>query len=803
MPEPDDLGVFYLGRKHDLARGQTGSEPILYDSRDLTTHAVVLGMTGSGKTGLCLALLEEAALDRIPALVIDPKGDIANLLLTFPNLRPEDFRPWIDEGQAQRLGMTPDEFAAAEADKWVQGLTAWGQDGARIQRFRDAVELRVYSPGSTAARPLAILNSLAAPPAQVRDDADLFRDLIGAATAGLLSLLGIDADPIRSREHILISNILQSAWTSAKDLDIAQLIGQIQSPPFQRIGAMAIDTFFPPGDRQNLAMSLNNLLASPSFAAWRQGDPLDLRRLLHTETGKPCISIMSIAHLPESQRMFFVTLLLHELLAWIRRQSGTSSLRAILYMDEIFGYFPPTANPPAKQPMLTLLKQARAYGLGIVLATQNPVDLDYKGLSNTGTWFLGRLQTERDKLRVLEGLEGASVQRGATFDRAKMDATLAGLKSRIFVMNNVHDDGPVVFESRWAMSYLRGPLARAQLQQLCHPPTEKNKDLTPQPSMDHANAGQPATTSDAPLASRQQIPAGVPQVFAVPMAQESSGQPREFQAALLGTCRLHFVDASQKVDAWREISFVNESPGDGSPTDLWSNARPLPSTTSFREAPDPDASFGSVPAALVEADQYAQWQAELIEFANRQQELILWQCPALGAVSLPEESEADFRVRLEQLASEQLAREDDEVRRKSAPKLQKLRERIARASRQVDREQSLYRQKWWDSIAHAGSTLFGALLGRKKFSVTNVSKASTSMRSIGRAARQRTDVGRATENLESLQVELESHQVELDRETNSLQQKWNAQKLPLEKIRIRPKPSDTSVVRLAVAWIPS
>ena len=410
MLEPEKLGSFYLGRNHDLAAGETSSESILYDSMDLTTHAVCVGMTGSGKTGLCLSLLEEAGLDGIPAIAIDPKGDLGNLLLTFPNLEASDCLPWIDESVARRKELTNEAFAEKTANLWKSGLASWGQDGERIRRYRNAVDMAIYTPGSSAGLPLTILKSFNAPPQAVMDDNDALRDRVQASTSGVLALLGIDADPVRSREHILLSNVLDRAWRAGRDLDLPSLIREIQKPPFERVGVVDLETFYPAKDRLELGMQLNNLLASPSFASWLEGEPLDVQKLLYTADGKPRLSILSIAHLNDSERMFFVTILLNEILSWMRSQPGTGSLRAILYMDEVFGYFPPVANPPSKKPMLTLLKQARAYGLGCVLATQNPVDLDYKGLSNAGTWFLGRLQTERDKARVLEGLEGASAQ---------------------------------------------------------------------------------------------------------------------------------------------------------------------------------------------------------------------------------------------------------------------------------------------------------------------------------------------------------------------------------------------------------
>jgi hypothetical protein len=466
MQDYEKLGLFYLGKRFDLKQKQVTSDLLLYESKHLTTHAVCVGMTGSGKTGLGIALLEEAAIDGIPVIAIDPKGDITNLLLTFPRLLAEDFRPWVDSDEAGRRGLTTEQFAAQTAEQWSKGLTSWGQDGERIARLRDAVDLSIYTPGSTAGLPLTVLRSFDAPPPSLVGQAEAYRERITSAVSGLLALLGVVVDPISSREHILLATILNHAWRKAQDLDMAGMIQAVQSPPFEKVGVLDLETFFPAKDRFALAMKLNNLLASPGFAAWLEGDSLDVGGLLYTTIGKPRLSIVSIAHLSDNERMFFVTILLNEVLAWIRTQPGTSSLRAILYMDEIFGYFPPTANPPSKLPMLTLLKQARAFGLGVVLATQNPVDLDYKGLSNAGTWFLGRLQTQRDKNRVLEGLEGASTVAGHSFDRKQMDEILSALANRVFVMNNVHEDKPVVFQTRWAMSYLRGPLTREQIQTL-------------------------------------------------------------------------------------------------------------------------------------------------------------------------------------------------------------------------------------------------------------------------------------------------------------------------------------------------
>ena len=521
LPNYEKLGVFYLGREYDPATQQLGAE-VLYDARDLTTHAVCIGMTGSGKTGLCLSLLEEAAIDGIPAIAIDPKGDIANLALTFPELRAEDFKPWVDQGEAARKGQSLDEFAASTAVAWRKGLEEWGQDGARIQRLRDAAAVTVYTPGSTAGRPLSILRSFAAPDPAVAGDATALKERVGSAVAGLLGLLDIEADPIRSREYILLCALLDAAWRKGESLDLAALIRSVQKPPFEQVGVFDLESFYPAKDRTDLALRINALLASPGFEAWLQGDPLDIPSMLYDADGRPRIAIVSIAHLNDAERMFVVTLIANELVAWMRRQSGTTSLRALFYMDEVFGYFPPGAMPPSKTPLLTLMKQARAFGLGVVLATQNPVDLDYKGLGNAGTWFIGRLQTERDKLRVIEGLLGSNASAG--MDKAQLEAAMSSLPQRTFLMRNVHDDAPVLLRTRWAMAYLRGPLTLAEITRLKSTTVATTAAATREPV---APAATPEIVrSTAAPSSRPVLPAGLPEHFLAATGTAVEYEPR-------------------------------------------------------------------------------------------------------------------------------------------------------------------------------------------------------------------------------------------------------------------------------------
>ncbi|HTL28610.1 MAG TPA: DUF87 domain-containing protein, partial [Tepidisphaeraceae bacterium] len=562
MQDYEKLGAFYLGRPYDMKAKKSQPAPLLYDSKDLVTHAVCVGMTGSGKTGLCIGLLEEAAIDGIPAIVIDPKGDLADLLLTFPDLKPADFLPWINVDDARKKGLTADQFAQAQAETWAKGLASWDQDGERIRRLKDAADFTIYTPGSTAGIPVSIIKSFAAPAQAVLDDSELLQERVRTTATSLLGLVGIEADPIQSREHILLSTLLSNAWQGGKDLDLGALIQQIQAPPIQRVGVLDLESFFPEKDRFNLAMRLNNLLAAPGFENWLKGDALDISSMLYTKEGKPRVSIFSIAHLSDAERMFFVSLLLNQTLGWVRTQSGTTSLRAIVYMDEIFGYFPPVANPPSKEPLLTLLKQSRAFGVGIVLATQNPVDLDYKGLANAGTWFIGRLQTDRDKQRVLDGLEGAAASTSGRFDRGLMEQTLAGLGNRVFLMNNVNDDAPTVFETRWAMSYLRGPLTRTQIKQLMDTkrpnggatqasatpvaaPSATSTSAAPAAPIPAVRTSTPQTEEAAPAPTgsmRPVLQSGVPQVFVPIRSNQPPGASLVYRPMVLGSADVYFND---------------------------------------------------------------------------------------------------------------------------------------------------------------------------------------------------------------------------------------------------------------------
>ncbi|MEZ6129802.1 MAG: ATP-binding protein [Planctomycetaceae bacterium] len=791
----EKLGQFYLGRKHDLASGQTTAEDVLYDAKDLTTHAVCVGMTGSGKTGLCLSLLEEAAIDGIPAICIDPKGDLGNLMLTFPGLSAAEFEPWVDPSDATRKGMTVSDYAKATADTWRKGLAEWGQGPERMTRLREAAEVAIYTPASNAGRPLTVMRSFQVPSADILNDAEAFRERIMASVSGLLALMQIDSDPISSREHILLSTILNTCWRQGQDVDMGTLIRAIQAPPFDKVGFLDLESFFPANDRFKLAMSLNNLLASPGFAAWLEGESLDIQKLFYTPEGKPRLAILSIAHLSDTERMFFVTILLNELVGWMRAQPGTSSLRALLYMDEVFGYFPPVANPPSRQPMLTLLKQARAYGLGCVLATQNPVDLDYKGLSNMGTWFLGRLQTERDKMRVLEGLEGAAASAGSTFDKQKMEQTLAGLGSRVFLMNNVHEDQPVVFKTRWALSYLRGPVSRSQIEILMAPLKQQYAVTAASPTF-----GRKAETDEADSAARPVLPPDIQEHF---FPVRGGGHNLVYRPALLGESRVHFISSKQDVDSWEDVTLLRLVDDDLN-SDLWEQAdewdeRDLPQ---LETEPEANAAFRELPGELLQKKSYSQWESALKDFLYRNRRLVVWTCPALNATSHVEERESDFRIRLRHVAREERDLQVEQLRAKYASGFRSLEDQIRRAEQKVEREQSQRSQKTMSAGISVLTSIAGAIFGRKLASASNVSRAGTAMRSASSIAKEAEDVRHAKEEYRALLERREEMNAKVEDEVLRIQDTFDPDLMELTQEDIKPRKSDINVDRVVLVWLP-
>lgn len=779
MEDFEKLGVFYLGRVVDPADGKEEDRLLLYDSKDLTTHAVCVGMTGSGKTGLGITILEEAAIDKIPAIIIDPKGDLNNLKLAFPHLSADEFAPWVDENEAARNGKTGKAAAEEIAKTWKEGLAQWGETSQRVQNYKNSVETVIYTPANTAGIPISILSSFAAPSAEFIADAGAMRDKVQSLTSSLLGLLGINADPLKSREHILIATIIDKAWRQGKDLDITSLIQQIQKPPFEKIGALDIDTFFSPKDRLELSVSLNNLLASPGFQAWMEGVPLDIKELLYTPEGRPRHAIMSIAHLSDSERMFFVTLLLNEVISWMRRQPGTSSLRAILYMDEIYGFFPPIANPPSKGPMLTLLKQARAFGLGIVLCTQNPVDLDYKGLANCGTWFIGKLQTERDKARVLEGLKTAS---NGDIDAATLDSMLAQIAKRTFLMRSIYLKDPVLFRTRWTLSYLRGPLTLTQIAQL----TDRNGfESKPAP------VSEPKTNSSS---SAPMIPPDVTQYF----VRSSKGSQANYKAKVLAIGKLHFVDAKNKIDVWEDIYWV--APVDGDEGVLWDEGSKEPDLKQRLEKEPPTGVFAEVPAGLMKAKNYSSYEKAFAAFLYQSEALTLYQSSEPKLMSNVGESEGDFRVRVGMVLREKRDALKQTITNKYADKIAVLTDKLHKAEEKVTAKQQKSGWQKAETLISFGTTLLGAFLG-KGVTKGTISQAGTSLRRAGKIGADSQDVSRAEGDVQQVQQQLQDLQQQMQAEIDKISAPTDPASLTVQSTEVRPRKSDISVEKVALVWV--
>lgn len=853
---PEQLGSFYLGAEYDIQTGKRNDErPVSYDARDLTTHAICVGMTGSGKTGLCIGMLEEAAMDRVPAILIDPKGDITNLLLQFPELTPAAFQPWINEDDARRKDKTVEEFATSTAEQWKTGLADWGITGERIRALQATTEYTIFTPGSDMGVPINILGSLAAPQLDWATESEAIRERISGTVAALMGLAGISADPVRSREGILLSTIFEFFWQKNEDLDLAKLILSIQTPPVQQLGVFTVDTFFPEKDRFNLAMAFNTLVASPRFQVWLQGEPLDIDRLYFNAEGKPRHSIIYIAHLSESERMFIVTLLLENLITWMRRQSGTTSLRALLYFDEVFGYFPPTAEPSSKRPLLTLLKQARAFGLGCVLVTQNPVDIDYKGLTNAGTWFIGKLQAERDKERVLTGLKGALSEAGKE-SKADYDTLITKLGSRVFLMHNVHDEGPVVFTTRWAQSYLRGPLTLPQVRSLM---AERKRSalVTPTPVAATAPVAAPvsppagamppslppapaaatlpaAVEAASPAPVQPAVPAGfsamlpaidpaVTQVF-LPLVtndsaalravtREAGGQVTAqrcqlvYEAGIASLATVRYADQRMGITAEQNLFLL--TPGDDSIGGIdWKTAEAINLTSRDlarrpEETGNPDEGpfFAPVPSGASNAKKLAAAAKDLNDHLYYNSRMEVNYHPLLKLAQKPGEDDRSFNIRLQQASRELRDKEVDKLTKTMDTQLKRIVERIEKAKVSLAKKQATQQQKTLETFMNAGGKLLTFFGGRRSMSTIGSALSTTTSK-----FNQANDAAMDAKQLEELIVELTAEanqlEVELKEKSDEILQRWEQTLQELTKEELKPKRTDVDISLTALAWLP-
>jgi Helicase HerA, central domain len=789
------MANLHLGFRLDPKTGKPGADRLVVESGDLTTHGVILGMTGSGKTGVAVVLIEEALLAGIPCLVLDPKGDMGNLLLTFPELDAASFRPWVNEDDARSEGLSLDDYAARTATIWREGLEADGIGADRVRALRDAAEFTVSTPGSESGLPLNVIGSLEAPTLSWESEAETLRDEIEGTVTSLLGLVGIAADPLSSREHVLLSNLIEHAWRAGQSLDLGALIGQIQAPPLRKLGVFEVDAFFPPKERTELALKLNSLVASPTFAAWGAGEPLDAGTLLRTPEGKPRCAIVYLAHLSDDERQFVVTLVLSKLVTWMRGQPGTSDLRTLVYMDEVFGFVPPTAMPPAKKPILTILKQGRAFGVGMALATQNPVDLDYKAMSNAGTWLVGRLQTERDKARVLEGLRSAA---GGT-DVDALDTAIGGLKKRQFLLVSAKGSAPALFESRWAMSYLRGPLTKDQIGTLTAgaprpvPEPAQAQDPAPAPDSDES-AVAPAVAPGVPV---RYLDPGAP--WAAQLGAETGGQ--RLTAFLAARVNLRFDDARAGIDASEEWEALY-GPLDGG-LDLERETPVDYDERDFRPDAPQGAGYVLPQAPLGEVrffrDATAQIQRRLVD----QRTLEVQRNAALKLYSRPGETSEQFAQRCDETAQSEADREAAKIRDRLEAREERLRAAYEHAQRRVEELDAAEKSHQATEIAAgAGAVLDALLRGRRNVRsiATKIGSAASRRGVTTRAAERRRT---AEERVQQRADELAELEEELLDEVADIDARWRAKAAEIETVAIRLEATDVRVAELAVVWVPA
>ncbi len=800
MSDIERPSSFYLGKRLDPRAGALG-EPLFYPARDLTTHAVCLGMTGSGKTGLCIDLLEEAALDGVPAIVIDPKGDITNMLLTFPELRPADFLPWINPDDAERAGLSPEAYAEQVARQWREGLAAWDQEPARVRRLKDAAEFVIYTPGSEAGAPVSILQTLAAPALSWDDQEELLREKVAGVVNALLALANVKSETVQTRGQVLLAHLFERAWRAGEDLDLAQLIGQIQKPPLRKLGVFDLDAYFPAAERMELALALNDIIAAPAFENWIAGTPLDMAQITRTADGRPRVAIFYIAHLSETERSFFITLLLEQVLAWMRGLSGTTSLRALLYFDEVFGYFPPhPADPPTKKPLLTLLKQARAFGLGVLLVTQNPVDLDYKGLTNAGAWFIGKLQTERDKARVLEGLEGAAVAEGANFDRAHFDRLIGSLKSRTFILHNIHADAPALFASRWAMSYLRGPLTRAQIRQLMHPPA-----ATPAATSALAPAERPAP---APTAAWDATPPALPDSlgqYYLPIAEPDEAIVRQargqiglvYLPAIFGLATVRYAHTPSGVDLRQQLAYLLWPAQIGAVPD-WAQAEQLALEKGDLLAQAHRAGrFADAPEALSTPSRLKALEKAFMTFVARDRTLVITHNPSLKLYARLDENQDDFRARCAQIVAERRQVELERIQGRYAERIRRLQERLRREELELTEDEIELDGRKREEVASAGESLVGFFTGRRA-----MRPFSTASRKRRLTSQAREEIAESETMIAQLREQLTQFQSAQESELAGARQRWARAEADIQELRVAPRRSDISLDAFGLAWAP-
>lgn len=780
-------GKFFLGKEVSLKDNELTDQDYLYKSDHLTTHGIVFGMTGSGKTGLCIDLLEEAVAEDIPMILIDPKGDLTNLDLIFPEFSGEDFQPWVSPADAAKKGRSVEDFAKDMAEKWKTGLESWGIQKEQVENIKNKADVRIFTPGSSAGLRSSILEGFKKPDKDFEEDEEAMVEKIRSSVSALLALLDIENDPLKSKPHILISNIIEHYWRLGRSVSIEDLIINIQKPPIQKLGVFEVDQLIDEKERTELAFELNNIIASPTFRFWTSGMPLSAE-MLFKKGDKVPVNIFYIAHLSDNERMFFVTLLLNEIVYWMRSQPGSGNLKYLVYMDEVFGYLPPyPQNPPSKNPLLILLKQARAFGLGVVLATQNPKDVDYKGLTNMGTWFVGKLQAEGDRERVMEGLSGIVGQSGEALDNKQIKDIITGLKSRKFLVKNVHDKGGLkVFQTRWAMSYLAGPLTREQIKILAKEQKTAMKEM--QPLLEDRAAAEQGAEPQAkehllPFAPKPEIP--------LDFIYDNKAGSGSYSPYL-------YVDGEVVFDEQRLGLYVRKKyfitallePGIDWRDALISEEEPEYSD----EALEDTAGYEPFDIKL-NYTQSKRLQSSLKDFLFGEFSLELFINNDLNIVSETGEVREAFLQRCRDVVEKMIDKEVEKTKESYERRIDRIEDRIEREKSNIAKLEQDHKAKRTEELVSAGETVLSLLLGgrsRKGFSAAARRRRSTSS-AKARVKMKQERVAQLDEDLVELQEELEDKIADIEDE-------FYEKADDIEPYEVRLEKNDIVISRQAILW---
>ena len=817
-----DPNKLFLGKLYNN-KNELTEEKLFYEPSDLNTHCVITGMTGSGKTGLGILMLEEIALKKIPAIIIDPKGDLTNLLLHFPNMKGEDIAPWLDPEAPVREGKDLYEYADEKAEKWVKGQESWGFGPEDIAKLSD-VDYTIFTPGSSLGNPINIMASFAAPESDIVLNEEATREEISTSVTALLGLIGYaNVDPLKSKEHILLSNIIEFYWTMGKSVTLVDLINAVNDPPFETLGALSVDMIYPKKERFALALQINNFLASPTFKAWNEGPGLDIGSLIRNADDKPRFNIFYLQHLSDQEKMFFVTMLYSQIESWMRNQTGTGNLRLAVYFDEMAGYVPPTANPSSKPVIMRMMKQARAYGVGLILATQNPVDIDYKGLSNAGTWFVGRLQTEQDKNRLLDGLTTTD----GNINRTDADKLISDLKKRSFLYMNVHEPGLKVMTTRWTMNYLSGPLTKNLIPKLKDEglyisyteedakaaklfAARKKRDAEDDssdtdlyeeyPEEIADNAKESETMEENHEGQRPNIAATINEYFRVaekrPDECDSDGAVT-YIPAWIAQAEIR-AEKEKYSFSLRTVKAAEIQDEDIRGTSIrWDDylCDPIDLNSITNRPEFKDATFQTPPAWMMDAKLARTYESDFKDYLYRDASIKVWANEKLGIYADEDDTEDDFldkcREKIESLSGAEI----EKLKKTHEAQLDKLEAKLKKLNVTLEDKQSQVKQRGVQTLAAAGELIFSLIQRRKKSvssSLTKVTQTSTAKKAQEKVE---LDIEAVTEQI---QTAIDNYEAKLE----EIQNKWDAVLDQNKQVQITVAKKDIYVDAFGICWMP-